>query len=141
MIQTFFIPLIPTSQGRPRAVAFGKHAHVYKDAKSRRYEDNLAAILLSHKPVKAPRGVGIKLSLTFYMPRPQGHYGTKGLKDKFRLACHTARPDLDNLCKGAKDSANGILWHDDSQVSVLIASKVYVTDGEPGTMIEVSWEN
>lgn len=141
MIQNFFIPLIPTSQGRPRAVAFGKHARVYKDSKSRRYEDNLAAILLSHKPTKAPRGVGVKLSLTFYMPRPAAHYGTKGLKDRFRMCCHTSKPDTTNLVKAFEDSANGILWTDDSQVSVLSASKAYATDNEPGTMIEVSWEN
>lgn len=138
MIQRFFIRLIPTAQGRPRARNAGRHATVYKDAKSRRYEDNLAAVLLSFNPEKAPRGTGVKLSLTFYLPRPNGHYGKSGLKDRYRDVCHVGRPDVDNLCKAFKDSAKEILWHDDSQVTILEASKCY-SDGDAGTAVEVSW--
>lgn len=138
MIQTLWIPLIPKPQGRPRAFVRGRHAGMYKDPQSRRYEDNLTAVLLSHNPPTAPRGAGVKLSVTFMMPRPQGHYGKQGVKDRYREICHTGRPDLDNLVKALKDSANGVLWHDDAQISVLHASKVYA-DGEPGTLVEVSW--
>ena len=50
---------------------------------------------------------------------------------------HTKKPDLDNLIKFVKDCANGILWHDDSQVVTIEAAKLY--SEEPETRILLRW--
>jgi Holliday junction resolvase RusA-like endonuclease len=118
----------------------GKHVHVYKDSKSRNYEDTVASILASHKPVAAPQGTAVYLDLTFYLPRPKAHYGAKGLKPRYALADYTGKPDLDNLVKALKDSAKGLLWHDDSQVVRIRAVKFYANE-EVGTAIEVEWNH
>ncbi len=51
---------------------------------------------------------------------------------------HTKKPDLDNLIKFVKDCANGVLWHDDSQVNNIQASKLYSVS--PSTVIILGWE-
>ena len=50
----------------------------------------------------------------------------------------TPKGDIDNICKGPLDAANGRLWLDDSQIVELSASKCYVPHGTPGYFI-ISW--
>lgn len=50
----------------------------------------------------------VKLSATFYLPRP------KSLARHVRL--HTKKPDLGKLIRAAEDAITGILWADDKQV-------------------------
>ncbi len=49
--------------------------------------------------------------------------------------------DIDNFAKGPLDAANGRIWVDDSQVSTLTATKLYVPHGTPGhfvmTVVEI----
>lgn len=47
----------------------------------------------------------------------------------------TCKPDLDNMVKLVTDSANTILWDDDSQITSIDARKVYAD--HPYIMIEV----
>jgi len=37
----------------------------------------------------------------------------------------TTKPDIYNLVKGIKDSLSKFLWYDDSQVTELVARKLY----------------
>ena len=48
---------------------------------------------------------------------------------------HSSRPDGDNLLKFIMDAANGILYHDDSQVAHIIVLKCYGPIAK--TMIEL----
>ena len=41
---------------------------------------------------------------------------------------HTCRPDGDNLDKFVFDSLNGVLWKDDSLVTVLLRTKTWTAD-------------
>lgn len=140
VIHRFWIPMIPTAQGRPRACRFGNRAKVYKDNKSRNYEDTLTALLIQQKPERADRGIPVTLWVSFFMPRPQYHYKKDGsLKDKYRYEQHMNTPDLDNLIKALKDAAKGVLWHDDRQVVKVIAMKAYEGTDGPGTLCNVEW--
>lgn len=38
---------------------------------------------------------------------------------------HTKKPDLDNCIKFVKDCLNSLVWHDDSQVVMVVARKEY----------------
>ena len=44
------------------------------------------------------------------------------------------RPDLDKLVRAVLDALTGVVWVDDSQVTQIVASKVF---GSPGVLIEV----
>ena len=41
---------------------------------------------------------------------------------------YTKKPDLDNLVKAVKDSLNGVLWKDDSQINCVFARKQYARE-------------
>jgi Holliday junction resolvase RusA-like endonuclease len=42
-----------------------------------------------------------------------------------KLISKTTRPDIDNLCKGILDALKGIVYDDDSIISILIAGKYF----------------
>lgn len=67
------------------------------------------------------------VDLTFYMPIP------KTVSRRSKYLWHDHVPDIDNLSKFCLDAINdsGIIWKDDSQVSTLIARKIY--DANPRT--------
>jgi Holliday junction resolvase RusA-like endonuclease len=77
----------------------------------------------------------VALEVTFYLPRP------KALLTK-RLARvdvpHTKKPDTDKLVRSTKDALSQVIWHDDSQVTDLVARKRYCAEGEhPRAVITV----
>jgi Holliday junction resolvase RusA-like endonuclease len=87
-------------------------------------------------PVLIDKGIPVILEVEFYMPRPKGHYNTKGdIKQGKIVAFHTVKPDLDNLLKAVKDALKSICYHDDSQVIKTIAAKQY--GGQPRIEITV----
>lgn len=81
----------------------------------------------------------VALEVIFFLPRP------KTLLTK-KLACvdvpHTKKPDADKLARAAKDALSKVIWHDDSQVTDLIARKRYCREGQhPCAVITVSETN
>lgn len=90
------------------------------------------------KPVLGP----ISLAVTFFMPRPKGHYGSGKNNASVKASapqCHITKPDLDKLVRCVKDALTGVVWKDDSQVCLIeYASKEYETATKcPGVEIEV----
>lgn len=80
----------------------------------------------------------VHVEYRFFTARPGYHYGTgrnSGLvKDRYRFARPTGRPDLDNCCKLVTDALTGCAWADDDQIVSLSASKSY-TEDQPRTEI------
>jgi Holliday junction resolvase RusA-like endonuclease len=64
----------------------------------------------------------ISLDVTFYMPMATTM--SKRKKDHLIDQPHASRPDIDNLLKFLLDAAK-CLYKDDSQVSTVIARKIY----------------
>ena len=116
---------IPKAQARHKHFVRGKFSGTYDPSGEKK--ETFASILQKNAP-EMPISTPIALELTFYMPRPKGHYGsgTKSacLKDS-APEWHTSKPDLDNLCKFVQDSLNGVFYKDDSLIYSLIAQKVY----------------
>lgn len=69
----------------------------------------------------------LKLSVTFYLPRPKGHFGARGLKPSAPIY-PTVKPDVTKLLRAVEDALTGIVWRDDAQIVSQFAQKVY---GEP----------
>lgn len=127
------IPGNPISKARPRFARRGKFVQTYnaQESEEGKFMCILAAQLDHHKPI--PAGTPIFMEINFYMPFPASMSAKKRVD-----AIHTKKPDLDNLIKFVKDCANGILWHDDSQVISIIAWKCY--GDSPKTSIHLRWE-
>lgn len=99
----------PQTKGRPR---FGKYG-AYTPAKTRKYENELKAMIRSANPAMF---VGpIIMEISFYMPRPK--------KPKYKYPA--VKPDIDNLQKALLDACNGLLYEDDAQIIELTARKEY----------------
>jgi len=49
----------------------------------------------------------------------------------------TTKPDIDNLVKGIKESLSKVLWYDDSQVTELVARKLY--SDNPRAEVTIEW--
>lgn len=67
------------------------------------------------------------LYITFYLPRPKGHYGKNGVRPS-APPYPAVRPDTTKLLRAIEDALTGIVWRDDAQVVTQHAAKVY---GEP----------
>jgi len=125
--KTIILPIAPQPKRRPRTrvlkTSGGPRAIVYQDAKTRRYEDDVAMLLRAHRP-RVPWTGGVKVDVCFYLRRP------KRLKAG-DSEIHAVRPDLDNLVKSLAESLTKCNWvADDSQLCDLRATKRYAGAGE-----------
>lgn len=129
---SFTIPGEPVAKGRARSFVRNGHVAHYTPEKTARYENlvKLAAqqAMNGKPPIEGP----ITLSVSAYMPIPQSW----SKKKQECPGAHTKRPDLDNIIKSIKDGLNGVAWHDDSQVTDIVASKSYYR--EPHVHVSVN---
>ena len=71
---------------------------------------------------------GICLICNFYF-KPPASTPKKKLESYYNATePYTKKPDLDNLVKAVKDSLNGVLWKDDSQIVYVLAKKRYAQE-------------
>lgn len=70
----------------------------------------------------------LKLGITFYLPRPKGHYGTGRNANIVRPSAPlfpASRPDATKLLRGVEDALTGTVYHDDGQVVIQMVMKRY----------------
>jgi Holliday junction resolvase RusA-like endonuclease len=99
--RVFTLPGVPHSKTRPK---FLRQGHAYQDPADRAAEQVTGLRLRRAIPRKYPGNVG--LACIFYRPNRQ-------------------RIDTDNLLKHVMDAAQGILWDDDSQCTLLLGILEY----------------
>lgn len=140
---TFSMSGAPRGQGRPRATAARGYASIYKDPKSRKYEDSVAVVARDVMAGRAPLEGPLSVSLRFRMPIPaSAPKRTKTAMAAGEIA-HTSKPDADNLVKAmldgmsshSKDPKTKIVFLDDAQVVRLFATKIYAE--RPGVDVRV----
>lgn len=77
----------------------------------------------------------LRVSMTFYRPRPKGHFGSGRNADKLKPNAPehpTTKPDLTKYLRCAEDALKGVLWSDDSIVVRQENAKEY---GEPARAV------
>lgn len=92
----------------------GRYGQAYVPKKTAEYEECVGYYgrkIHKGEPLKGP----LKVTLNFVLVRPK--------RPKFELPA--VRPDLDNYVKAVTDGLNKIIWNDDAQIVLLIASKIY----------------
>jgi len=131
---------MPKGQPRPRAFSRGGRAAVYDPGTAEGWKSAVAVACaeLEGAAIFAP----LSVMLTFYMPRPKGHYRTNGqLKPASPVFMHTGKPDADNLAKAVLDALTNIrAWQDDDQVCELTIRKYWEQPGThaPGCIIRIN---
>lgn len=136
MTFAFRVNGIPKAQPRVKACRRGSFAGVYDPGTADDWKTCVMAEAVKHRP-ESPIETPASLDVCFYMPRPKGHYGRKGLKPS-APSQHISKPDLDNCLKAVMDALNGLgFWRDDSQVCAVTARKVY--QEQPGASIKLDF--
>ena len=112
----FHVPGPPQSKLRHRTVVSGGVVRAYTPAKTRKNEDAgkyIAKIAMGDTPL-IYGAVHVEIHAVFSRP-----------KHDPKRPCHIVKPDLDNIIKQIADIMNGIVLHDDKQITSVIASKSY----------------
>jgi crossover junction endodeoxyribonuclease RusA len=86
-----------------------------------------ASHALQQRPVEDQRLLlaGVRVSVAFYLPRPKKFY-KRGV-----FVPHCTKPDLDRVCRAVLDALTQVAFHDDKQVTELVAGKYYTDVGAP----------
>src|SRR5260221_2027047 len=110
---------------KQRVIKYIKHAlEEYFD----KNENQKEGYLLAH-------GKAFEVDWYFHMPIPKSFNQIKKNACKWGFIEHISKPDRSNLEKFYEDCGNGILWHDDSQITSGKIVKKYCSDDNPRTEI------
>ena len=133
-----FVPGVPKPLKRPRF----SRGRVFDPSKQDKIEFLRMFAQFCPDLVPAPKDTALRISLSFYFPRPKAHFRTGRyahlLKDSAPPYWNMIKtPDVDNLVKFVLDALNGNLYVDDKQVVELEARKCYVNEdyNNPGTLV------
>jgi Holliday junction resolvase RusA-like endonuclease len=138
----FFVAGMPKATPRVKARHFGKFTSVYTPKSADdwkmivRNEAEKAWSRPSGTPQDPWKGP-LRVDLTFYFPRPKGHFRANGELKPNAPRWHTSKPDRDNSDKAVLDSLTNIgIWNDDKQVCDGRIRKLYA-QGMPGCEITI----
>jgi len=118
----------PVPQGRPRFARKGSYVQTYDPPKSKEFKNKLRGMAekeFSKRPYQAEQYVPLKVTLKFYLPLLKSFSKLNLKKAIVGVLKPTKKPDLDNYLKGTLDALNGLFWHDDGQITDIVASKRY----------------
>ena len=118
-----YLPMIPVPKGRPKFTimkgASGDFVKVYTPKKTVDAENKIKSMMLAVGFDPIEKGTPIFVDLEFGMPIP------KSATKKQVQSGHIKKPDIDNLAKTVLDAMNGLIYHDDSQITSLEMRKIY----------------
>lgn len=127
----YLIPGRCIPKARPR---IAKNGHFYTPQKTRQYESMVARLLKSQKAKISDKP--LKVFIKVYRKHLKGWTKSEKELAKQGKMYPTTRPDVDNYAKSILDGADGILYHDDSQIVDLRVMKLY--GDKEQVVIEVS---
>lgn len=114
----------PKGKGRPR---FTRTGHAYTPARTREYEELIAARALEamqgRQPI--PKDVPLRVTIVAVFGVPVSWTKKKRLAALQGVLRHTRKPDYDNVGKAVCDALNGIVFEDDCQIVSGEVEKVY----------------
>ena len=114
------INIKPTPASRPRVTARGTFYHKAYTEFKRDFPK-----LLGRRELLSG---ALEMQIQFIMPMAQSWTKKKTLEMDGKF--HTQVPDADNLAKAVIDSCNGYFYKDDSQIAVLVITKIWGKFGQ-----------
>ena len=131
----FFVPGAPVGKGRPRAARRGAGVVMFTPEKTADYESLVAATagnaMRAHQLLDGPLGAVLEMRF----PVPASWSKAKRARALAGVEWHTSKPDADNVAKAILDACNGVVFRDDSQIVILIATKAF--SEEPGVRVVI----
>lgn len=117
----------PQGKGRPRYTVRGGHAVAYTPENTRKYEEQIRQAW-QEQDGRDFGSCALALILTAYYPVPSK---ARKAEREAMLAGQipvTDKPDLDNILKVCADALNGVVYHDDRQITHINAARTYSED-------------
>lgn len=132
---TFHVPGVPVAKGRPRITTRGGKVRSFTPPKTVAFEGLVA--LAAERAMEGADPLSGPVSLTLFVELPVPQSWSLKKKRAALSGNHQpcGRPDLDNYVKAVADGGNAVLWNDDSQIIMLLATKRYAE--MPGVHVEV----
>lgn len=127
---------IPKPQPRPRITVRGKYAHAYEPKSITEYKRLVANKYRSEYKQQLPLTGALSVDVRFYRPIQKSISKIERQRRLLGESLPTVKPDIDNYIKAILDALNGIAFHDDKQIVVLYARKIY--SYKPRTEIEIT---
>ena len=123
----FFVPGAPIGKGRPRAARRGAGVVMFTPEKTAGYEALVAAAASNAMRAEAgPLFTGpLEAVLEMRIPIPASWSKAHKAAALAGIELPTSRPDIDNVAKAILDACNGVVFRDDAQVVMLVATKAF----------------
>lgn len=86
-------------------------------------------------------GVAIALAIEFRMARPGSHWGSGKHAGRLKPSAPLypiGKPDSSKLLRATEDSLTGIVWDDDSRVSLHHVDRLYALPGREGATLVIA---
>ena len=133
----FFVPGAPVGKGRPRAARRGTGVVMFTPEKTAGYEALVAAAASNAMRAEAgPLFTGpLEAVLEMRIPIPASWSKAHKAAALAGTELPTSKPDIDNVVKAILDACNGVVFRDDAQVVMLVATKAF--SGEPGVRVVI----
>ena len=130
------IPGDVQAQQRPKFSRFGNNVSVRDPKESKDYK-SFVRLVASQVAPEVLITEEIRLSIDVYRKIPKSFSKKKHQQAVDGELRPTTKPDIDNLAKGIKDGLSKVVWHDDSQVTELVARKWY--SDNPRAEVTIEW--
>ena len=133
----FFVPGTPVGKGRPRAARRGAGVVMFTPEKTAGYEALVAAAASNAMRAEAgPLFTGpLEAVLEMRIPIPASWSKAHKAAALAGTELPTSKPDIDNVAKAILDACNGVVFRDDAQVVMLVATKAF--SDEPGVLVVI----
>ena len=133
----FFVPGAPVGKGRPRAARRGASVVMFTPEKTAGYEALVAAEASNAMRAEAgPLFTGpLEAVLEMRIPIPVSWSKAHKAAALAGTELPTSKPDIDNVVKAILDACNGVVFRDDAQVVMLVATKAF--SDEPGVRVVI----
>lgn len=121
----FEVPGQPVAKGRPKFARRGKFVTTYTPEKTRTYEELVSwcakGVMMGNDPMQG----AIYLYLVIGLQIPKSWSNKKRIQAELGEIPAIKKPDADNVLKAVKDAMNGIVYADDSQITMMTIIKKY----------------
>lgn len=125
MTKTIIVYGKPVGKGRPKFSSRGGFVRAYTPKTTADYEAKVAKAYTDKYGASEPCEKPIVVSIQAVFPIPSSFRKAEKEKARKGLIKPTKKPDIDNIIKIILDGLNGVAFKDDSQVTMVHASKKY----------------
>lgn len=139
----FFVAGVPRTKGSSHSFYNPKtHKTVFQhDNEHLKAWQSMVSFTARQKGCKPTLGP-VSVTILYILPRPKGHFNSRGAVKSSVSQLPISKPDIDKLERAILDSLTGVVYLDDSQVVKVSQEKIYTSaiGDQPGARIRVSYE-